>query len=80
MIPDTITRRWQRRVKKDLGILIDFYSLKHLNTSEVVDHLGDQAAAAQNGHLSTFMVNTVYDVKKEQRSHEQLKQLSNPFA
>jgi integrase len=80
MIPDTITRRWQRVVKKDLGIQIDFYSLKHLNTSEIVDQLGDKAAAEQNGHLSTLMVNTVYDVRKDLRQHQMLKEAKNTFA
>jgi integrase len=80
MIPDTITRRWQKVVKKGLGIQIDFYSLKHLNTSEIVDQMGDKAAAEQNGHLSTLMVNTIYDVKKDLRQHQQLKEAKNSFA
>ncbi|MFL5742365.1 MAG: tyrosine recombinase XerC [Flavisolibacter sp.] len=80
MVPDTITRRWQRLVKKGLKIDRDFYSLKHLNTSEIVDQLGDKAAAEQNGHLSTLMVNTVYDVRKTQRQHQLLIQANNKFA
>ncbi len=83
MISDTITRRWQRLVKNPktgLGINIDLYSLKHLNTSETVDQIGDKGAAGQNAHTSTQMVATVYDVRRVDREHEQRKKVNNKFA
>jgi len=74
------TSYWRREVKEVLGIKQDLYSLKHLNTSEVVDALDDQAAAALNGHTSTAMVVQIYDVKRKDREHERLKNVGNPFA
>ena len=40
--PSQINKRWYRTVKKTLGITADFYSLKHLHTSEVVELLNDK--------------------------------------
>ncbi len=75
-----IDKRWYRLVKKQLGITADFYSLKHLHTTEVVDFLDAEKAAKHNSHLSTNMVNQVYDVKKHSRNNGQVKSLENPFA
>jgi integrase len=75
-----ITKRWRIHVKKFLGIDADFYSLKHLNTTETVDQLSDQDAAKLNSHSSTAMVRSIYDVKRDSRQHERLKKVSNPFA
>jgi integrase len=80
MISETITRWWKRYVKKGLGIDCDLYSLKHLNTTETVSLVGDQAAADQNGHTSTLMVATVYDVHRIDREHERRKTVNNKFA
>lgn len=77
---DQITKRWYHLVKKPLGITADFYSLKHLNTSETVDALDEQAAAAQNGHTTTAMVIDIYDVKRKERQHNRLKGVANSFA
>lgn len=78
------TRYWKKYVKDPedeggLGIDIDFYSLKHLNTSEVVDALDEQAAAELNAHTSTAMVVNIYDVKQKDRQHERLKKVNNTF-
>ncbi|MBC7947750.1 MAG: hypothetical protein H7Y42_07710 [Chitinophagaceae bacterium] len=78
--PDQITRRWRKYVKKPLGIKADFYSLKHLNTSETVDRLNEHDAAAQNAHTSTAMVINIYDVKRKERQHERLKKVDNAFS
>lgn len=80
MVADTITRRWQRKVKDDLGIAIDLYSLKHLNTTETVEFAGEKAAAQQNAHTSTAMVISTYDVHRKSRQHEVLKAITNTFA
>ena len=71
--------RWQKLVKKELGIPVDFYSLKHLNTSEVVDALDEKAAADLNSHTSTAMVIGIYDVKQAKRKHDKLKGVANKF-
>jgi integrase len=47
-----ISRRWNRHVKKKLGITSDFYALKHLNTTEVVTLLNAEDAAKLNSHTS----------------------------
>ena len=73
------SRYWQYHVKQDLGIDIDFYALKHLNTSEVVDALDERAAADLNGHTSTAMVVSIYDVKQKDRQHTRLKDVGNQF-
>lgn len=81
---ETPTRYWKRFIKDDidkggLGIDIDFYSLKHLNTTEVVDRLDEQAAAALNAHTSKAMVVNIYDVRQRDRQHNRLKEVNNPF-
>lgn len=85
MVPDTVGRWWNRLVKQDplqggLGINVDFYSLKHSNSSEIVEQLGDEAAAQQMGHTSTNMVRSVYDTKRGEREHEKLKKVKTKFA
>lgn len=77
---DMPTKYWKLFVKKDLNIEKDFYSLKHLNTSEVVDQLDEQAAAALNGHTSTAMVVKIYDVRQKDRQHNRLKEVDNLFS
>ncbi|RYY48067.1 MAG: site-specific integrase, partial [Chitinophagaceae bacterium] len=42
------TQYWKEYVKWQLKIDIDFYSLKHLNTTELVDQFDEAAAAAQD--------------------------------
>lgn len=75
-----IPRRWRTHVKEKLKIRADFYSLKHLNTAETVDLLNSEMAAKMNGHTSTAMVVGIYDVKRKEREHEQLKKLGNSFS
>lgn len=79
MIEDYPTRCWQEYVKKDLGIEKDFYSLKHLNTGEVVDALDEAAAAELNAHKGTGMVVKIYDTKQQERQHNRLKDVGNEF-
>jgi hypothetical protein len=71
---------WKDFVKRDLGITKDFYSLKHLNTTEIVDKLNEEAAAELNGHTSTGMVRSIYDVKQPARQHAKLRDVGNSFA
>jgi integrase len=74
------TRYWKKFVKEQLSIDVDFYSLKHLNTAEVVDALDEAAAATLNAHTSTAMVVNIYDVKQKERQHKRLKDVGNSFA
>lgn len=78
--PYQITKRWYRLVKKKIGINADFYSLKHLHTTEVVDLLDEKEAAKHNEHTSTAMVASVYDIRKHSRQHSKVKGLKNKFA
>jgi len=77
--PYQINKRWYLLVKKKLGITADFYSLKHLHTSEVVELLSDIEAAKHNSHTSTAMVNTVYDVNRKKRNISRVSSLENGF-
>jgi integrase len=64
MADDTVGRTWNRLVKKELKIKKDFYSLKHLHTTEVVDILGSTKEIAEhNAHTSEAMVVNIYDAK-----------------
>lgn len=82
---DMPSRYWNENVKAPiseggLGIDVDLYSLKHLNTTELVTLLDEQAAAAMNAHQGTAMVRSVYDVRQKERQHDRLKGLKNKFA
>lgn len=77
--PYQVTKRWYRLVKKKIGIAADFYSLKHLHTTEVVDMLSEAEAAKHNEHTNTAMVVGIYDVKNGARKHSSLKGLKNKF-
>lgn len=78
--PYQITKRWYRLVKKKIGIEADFYSLKHLHTTEIVDLLSEREAAKHNEHTSTAMVAKIYDIGRDSRQHNKVKGLNNKFA
>ena len=78
--PYQVTKRWYRLVKKKLGIKADFYSLKHLHTTEIVELLNEEEAAKHNAHTSTAMVRNIYDVKRGTRKDSKVKGLNNRFA
>jgi integrase len=75
-----ITNRWSRLVKKKLNIKADFYSLKHLHSTEVSEMIGEKEAAQHNGHTSTAMVSQVYDVRRVERKNKTISSLDNKFA
>lgn len=89
---DQITKRWYRLVKKkeeELGFKVtaDFYSLKHLSTTESIDVEMEKAlleaqrkVAQRNGHTTTAMVRNIYDVKNEQRELDIKRKAKNKFA
>lgn len=87
--PEQITRRWLRHVKKALGFSDnDFYHLKRLHTTEILDMLSKQieqeeeaaqVAAEHNSHTSTAMVVNIYDAKKDKRKHNKIRKAGNGF-
>lgn len=74
-----ITKRWNRHIKKKLGIDDDFYSLKHLNLDETAALLGLNDAAAMASHSSTEVTARHYAVNELHRQSERLKSVDNPF-
>jgi integrase len=87
--PEYVTRHWKKHVKQRLGIKANFYSLKHLHTTEVEDYLEtlnlspaeiNKAAADHNSHTTEAMVVAIYDVKHQQRKHNRVKGIKNTFA
>lgn len=84
---DQMSRRWQTWVVKPLSrqdppvtIKASLYSLKHSNTTEVVDRLSYEDAARMNSHTSTGMVVSIYDVHRQQREHDRLRKVNNSFS
>lgn len=84
---ELICRRWNKYVKVPLGITADFYPLKHLRTTEDVNKEVKEAiteaqrkAAQKNGHTTSTMVRTVYDVNNKERLLEIDKTATNTFA
>lgn len=70
-----ITIRWKRHVKDKLGIDKDFYSLKHLHTTKVIDLYSMNLASNINGHKSTRMNERHYDTMHKERLLEQAKKI-----
>ena len=87
--PEQITRRWERHVKIALGFSDnDFYHLKRLHTTEIMDMLSTQieqeeeaaqVAAEHNSHTTTAMVVNIYDANKEKRKHNKIRKAGNDF-
>lgn len=82
---DYVTRKWRRVVKDPpskggLGINVDLYSLKHLNTDEITDLLDIAAAAKLNSHSSTKVTLKHYAVNEHGRQMERIKRVGNTFA
>jgi integrase len=75
-----VTRRWNKHVKKRLGIKQDFYSLKHLNLDETALMLNLEDAAAMASHTSTSITLKHYAVGEKHRQNERLKKVNNTFA
>lgn len=68
-----VYKRWRVHVKQKLGIEADFYSLKHLHTTKIIDHYNTDLAAAINGHKSDKMNAKHYDLLRKERLLEQAK-------
>jgi len=74
-----ITKRWNRHIKKKLGIEEDFYSLKHLNLDETSSILGINDAAAMASHTSSNVTLKYYTINEVNRQNERLKAIDNSF-
>ncbi len=75
-----ITKRWNRHIKKKLGIKEDFYSLKHLNLDQTAEILGIADASQMASHTSTEITTKYYAIGEKQRQNERLKNIENKFA
>lgn len=76
---DYITKKWQREVKKKLGINKDLYALKHTNLDETSAILNAEAAAKQAGHRSTVITMKHYLINEEERQRQRLSEVANIF-
>jgi len=85
---EQISRRWRRWVKnkKDENgnpkygeNVPDWYSLKHLNTTETVALIGKNMTAEANAH-SVEILEKHYDVRAEERTATVIRKLTNTFS
>jgi site-specific recombinase XerC len=87
---EVTTRRWNKLVKAPktkggLGINVDFYALKHLNTTQTVEAISNLLRAAeeltiqQTGHKSTAMVSGVYNVGSKAQQRQIVRGVGNVF-
>jgi integrase len=75
--PNQICRRWNRLVKKKLGVSADFYSLKHSNLDETAALLGAAYAQKMAAHASVDVTMNHYLGGESERLHTQLKSVTN---
>jgi len=72
-----VSDKWREQVKVPLGIDINFYMLKHLHTTKVIDLYDNRSfAAGINGHKSTNMNDQHYDVKHQERILNKAKKIN----
>lgn len=81
---EQFSRRWNRHIKKKLGIDVNLYSLKHLNTTELSDQLDQLYNPAKDvqkltGHTSTAMIVNIYDKKHKERKDDKIKKIGGTF-
>lgn len=73
---EQITRRWQLWVKEKLGILADWYALKHLNSDKMDLNYGSDVAAHLNKHAPE-MVEKIYATGHKGRIDDIIKRSGN---
>ncbi|MGG5486238.1 tyrosine-type recombinase/integrase [Gaetbulibacter sp. PBL-D1] len=71
-----VSNKWRKYVKNKLNVTADFYSLKHLHTTKVIDLYDKNLAAGINGHKSTRMNDEHYDTRKKIRMLEEAKRVN----
>lgn len=80
---EQFSRRWRLHVKKKLGINVQLYSLKHLNTTQVMDELDRfynpaKDVARMNAHNEAMVV-SIYDKNNKSRRDSKIKNITNKF-
>lgn len=95
---EALSKRWKRHIKGNvqsrskkggkistgLNLDIDLYTLKHLNTTELMDKLDQEYNPAKDvadltGHKDTAMIVRIYDVKNKDRKNEKVKRAGGTF-
>jgi integrase len=76
--PRQATRRWNRHMKKKLGIVCDWYALKYLNSDQVSKEKGLKVASLLNSHTNTNTTR-LYAVNEQERMNEEIKEVANYF-
>jgi integrase len=76
---EQITRRWNRHMKKKLGIGADVYSLKHFYLDEVAKELGIKEAQIAAGHSTPVITMNHYAINEKQRQLDRLKEVDIDF-
>jgi len=70
---------WRQLVQKPLGVKQGIYVLKHQYLTELKRMHGSGTAASHAAHSGTLMVDTVYDLDRENSQHERIKQSNIHF-
>jgi integrase len=77
---EALSKRWKRHVKKELGIDVDLYALKYLNTTEIMDILDDAKEVTKlTAHTTEAMIVKIYDTKNKQRKDDKIKKVGSTF-
>jgi integrase len=95
---EALSKRWKRHIKggvrsrskkggkisTGLELDIDLYTLKHLNTTELMDKLDKEYnpapdVAGLTSHKSEAMIVKIYDVKNKDRKNEKVKRIGGTF-
>lgn len=70
---------WKMLVQEPLGVEQGVYVLKHMYLTALKKKYGSETAAGHAAHLSTDMVNNIYDLDKEESQHERIKNANVHF-
>ena len=81
---DKLMRRWRDYVKIELGINVDLYTLKHLNTTEVMDKLDKlynpiKEVEKLTAHKDGAMIVQIYDKHNKSRKDNKIKTIGGTF-
>lgn len=81
---EALSKRWRRHVKEELGIDVDLYALKYLNTTEIMDKLDQEYNPAKEvqkltAHTTEAMIVKIYDTKNKQRKDDKIKKVGSTF-
>lgn len=71
--------RWEKHIKKKLGITCDWYGLKHLHTDQVAALLTLKEAQVHNGQTNLTTAK-IYAINEDMREMNRVKHLRNKFA